>query len=278
MNRPIRSRSLIVASVSIVLALIPAAALAQRGGFHGGGGFGGFHGGGFHGSSGAFHGGGSGFHSGGFGGFHGAGPGRFGGFRNGSFRGGFGGFHHHSFYGGGYPWFGWGGDFDFGFWPYWGYPYRYGYAPWWGPYSYYYPYDPYDSYGSDEPRDYGDRRSHRDPCDYRYPDTCKSSGNHAPVKPSNMNVRQEPPAAPAPLNPGDVILDDSKPAVSLIAYSSTPSREDRNDGSPTLRPAVRNAIQLLRAMPPAARQQRLDSGRYDSFTPEERKMLVAAMQ
>ena len=267
MNRPICSRILIVASVSLVLALIPATALAQRGGFHGGGGFGGFHGGGFHGGSGAFHGGGSGFHSGGFGGFHGAAPGGFGGFRNGRFGRGFGGFGYRPFYGGGYPWFGWGVSFDFGFWPYWSYPYWYGYGPWYGPYAYYSPYDPYDSYGAGYPRDYRDnRRNHRDPCDYRYPDTCKSKGNNAPVKPSNMNVRQQPPAAPAPLNPGDVILDDSAPKISLTAYR------------PALRPAVRNAIQLLRAMPPAARQQRLDSGQYDSFSPEERELLIATVQ
>jgi hypothetical protein len=313
MNRPIHSRIVLVISVSTVLALMPAA-LAQRGGFHGGGGFGGFHGGGFH-SGGAFHGGGSGFHNGGFsgfhgGGFHGAGPEGFGGFHNGfgRFGGGFGGFRHGPFFGGfGYPWFGLG--FDFGFWPYWSYPYWSGYGPWWGPYAYAYPYDPYGPYGSynsyDPPSD-RDRRERRDPCDYRYPDTCRSKGNTAPVTPSNLNVRAEP-SAPVSLNPdpgspdpGDAspIVDDSHPAISFIAYRSAASPEDVNhrsavsldagndspvkasasSGSPPLRPAVKNAIRLLRAMPPAARERRLNSGRYDSFSAEERELLVAAVR
>lgn len=317
MNRPIRSRILIVASVAIVLALVPVAALGQRGGFQRGGGFGGFRSGGSHGGFGGFHNGVSGFHGGRFGafqggsrgfhggrlgGFHGGGfrggrPGSFGGYRNrvGRFGGGFRGYHHHyPFYGGGYPWLGWGLGYDFGFWPSWGYPYWYGYGPGWGPYSYYYPYDPYYPYGSDDPRDDRDRPEYRDPCDYRYPDTCKSK-DHAPAKPSNLNVREKPPES-NPLNPGDVILDDPTPTISLIANRSTvrPGNAGYNtaisvrDGSSrsetfsgdrlTLRPAVRNAIRLLRAMPPEVGQQRLNSGRYDSFSPEEREQLAAAVQ
>jgi hypothetical protein len=39
------------------------------------------------------------------------------------------------------------------------------------------------------------------------------------------------------------------------------------------RPAVRNAIRALRAMPPDARQRQLNSGRYDNLSPEERELL-----
>jgi hypothetical protein len=45
-----------------------------------------------------------------------------------------------------------------------------------------------------------------------------------------------------------------------------------------MRPAVRNVIQALRAMPPEARQRRLNSGRYDSFSPEEQQLLISATQ
>lgn len=39
------------------------------------------------------------------------------------------------------------------------------------------------------------------------------------------------------------------------------------------RQAVRNAVQALRAMPPEARQREIDSGRFGSFSPQERQML-----
>jgi len=51
-----------------------------------------------------------------------------------------------------------------------------------------------------------------------------------------------------------------------LAYSARPV-------SSGMRPAVRNAIEALRAMPPDARQRQLDSGRYDSFSPEERELV-----
>jgi hypothetical protein len=41
----------------------------------------------------------------------------------------------------------------------------------------------------------------------------------------------------------------------------------------TLRPSVRNAIILLRTMPPAARERWLASGRYNKFSPEEQQLL-----
>jgi hypothetical protein len=40
-----------------------------------------------------------------------------------------------------------------------------------------------------------------------------------------------------------------------------------------LRPAVRNAIRALRAMPPHARERQLSSGRYATFSPEEQELL-----
>jgi hypothetical protein len=36
-----------------------------------------------------------------------------------------------------------------------------------------------------------------------------------------------------------------------------------------LRPEVQNVIRALRAMPPAARQRQIDSGRYSNLTPKE---------
>jgi hypothetical protein len=44
-----------------------------------------------------------------------------------------------------------------------------------------------------------------------------------------------------------------------------------------LRPAVQNVILALRAMPPDAGRRQIDSGRYDSFTPEERQLLNASL-
>jgi hypothetical protein len=40
------------------------------------------------------------------------------------------------------------------------------------------------------------------------------------------------------------------------------------------RPAMRNVIQALRAMPPDARQRQLKSGRYHGLSPEEREFLT----
>jgi hypothetical protein len=266
MNRAMWFKILIVAAVSVALAGTPESGFAQRGGggFHGGGG--GFHGGGFGGGSG-FHGGGfgGGFHNGGFGGFHGGG---FGGFRGGW---GFPGW-------GGWGW-GWGLNISFG-WPYWGSGYPY---PWWGPYAYGYPYDPY--YYPDN-RDYGpDRRyvpdyryapDHRVP-DYRH-DNSKPDDQAAPAKPSTMplpgsapehnyvtrNFGQQPAAS------GTGVTPTSTVASNFQLAASSPST--------TLRPEVQNAIRLLRAMPPAARQERINSGRYANFSPDERKLLNTATQ
>jgi len=282
------------------------------GGFHGGGG--GFHGGGggFHG------GGGSGFRSGGgfggsrggggFGGFRGGRS--FGGFNNGGFGGfrggrGFGGFRGDRFFGGfgGYPFF---ADFDFGFgfWPYWGaYPYWYGYGPGWGPYAYYSPYD-YPDYPYDAPRDryrgYDRDRRDRDDrdrdnrCrpDYRHPDnrcndgspdTSKPSGENPSARPSNTF---EPEISPdrnyVTSNFADDRSADSNPhfivATSTVASNYQLANSTSQQLPSTLRPAVRNVIRALRAMPPDARERQLNSGRYDSFSPEERELLNNASQ
>lgn len=45
-----------------------------------------------------------------------------------------------------------------------------------------------------------------------------------------------------------------------------------------LRPPVRNVIAALRAMPPAARERQLNSGRYDNLSPAERELLIQASQ
>jgi hypothetical protein len=275
-------------SVSIALVALSQASFAQRGGFHGGGG--GFHGGGFRGGgSGGFHGGGfGGFRGGGFrgGSFHG---GNFGGFRGGRGFGGlrgFGGFRGGRFGFRGYPY---GYGFGFGFWPYWGYPYGwYGYSPWWGPYSYGYPYGygyVYDSpygydypYGywddpDDAPRDNRNPRDNRDCNDYRNPCSSPNSkpDGSSPPKPSNSTGVQV-------SGEGNLVtlnyLKSGRQAADKFRFASLTTTGELAG----LRSAVRNAIQALRAMPPAARERQLESSRYASFTPEERKILMAKSQ
>ncbi len=249
--------------MSVALAGTPESASAQHGG-HGGGG-------GFHGGGGGFHGGGS------VGGFHGGS----GGFRGG---GGFGGFR------GGY---GYGLSFGFGFGPYWGYPYSYGYGPW-SPYAYY-PYSPYyyPDYYPDDPDYPGDNRyprDNRDECDYRHqdarPDACKPNNENTPAKPSSTLVPESSPESNYMItNPAD-----PRPTVSLADYRSAAPNDppattnvvasnyqlsDSTTGIPSgLRPAMKNVIQALRAMPPDARQRQLNSGRYHSLSPEEREFLT----
>jgi hypothetical protein len=285
MNRAVSLKVLIVFAVSVALASTPNSSFAQRGG--GGHGGGGFHGGGF---------GGSGFHGGGFGGggVHGGGFGG-GGFHSGGFGGGFGGFHnggfngfHGGFRGGwGFPgWWGWGGwgwgwGLDIGFgWPYWGwgYPYYYDY----GPYAYGYPY--YPNYPPDRRYDYRyapDNRApeNREP-DYRH-DNSKPNDQTAPAKPSNT-------AVPGDSRGQNYLTRNDEPTGMTSGAQTTPgasannfqlaSSKSRAPFGPTLRPEVQNAIRLLRAMPPEARQERLNSSRYANFSPEERELLRTATQ
>jgi hypothetical protein len=289
MSRAIVFRISFVTALFVALAGLPQPSFAQRGG-HGGGGF---HGGGFggHSGGGAFHGSGGGF-PGGSGGFHNGGG--FGGFHNGGFNGfhngrGFGGFRGGRFFGGyGFPGYGYGLGFGFGFWPYWdAYPY-YGYNPWWvAPYPYYYPYygyAPYDSYD-----DHYHERDHRCRPDYRHPDNrCDDSSpdryrrsEDAPTRPSNTVAPENSPTANyVTNNVEDYRRADSNDSTSQkpdiagnyqLAYSTTKQ-------FPSNRPAVRNAIQVLRAMPPDAQRRQLNSGRYDDFSPEERELLENAVE
>ncbi len=277
MIRIVSSRILVLIVVSLVLTGIPKLASAQRGG-HGGGG--GFHGGGsgFHGggSFGGFRGGAGGFHGGG--GFYGRGGGGFSGR-------GYGGFYGRGF---GFPGYGFG--FGFGFGPYWGYPYYYGYGPWGNPYDYYYPYDSYYYYRDvpDYPRD---NRYPRDGCDYRHEDDhpCKPNNENAP-KPSSRDVPESSPRSNyvttnPPGNTSAFSLAGYRYAASTNLGAVTApvaSAYLRNSTARQLpagiRPAVRNAIQALRAMPPDARQRQLNSGRYRSFSPEERELLINATE
>ena len=269
MTRIVWLRPLVLIAVSVALTGVPQSAFAQRGG-HGGGG--GFHGGGsgFHGGGnfGGFHGGAGGFHSGGgFGGFHG---------------GGYGGFHGHGFYGFhghshfGFPGYGYGFGFGFGFGfaPYWGYPY-YGYG--WNPYAYYYPYGSYYyPDGPDYPRDNPYPRDHRDDCDYRHEDDhpCKPNNENAPAKPSSTDVPESSPEHNyVTTNPAA-----NEPAFSLADYRSASTNVAESQLPAGLRPAVRNVIQALRAMPPDARLRQLNSGRYDSLSPEELELVTNATQ
>jgi hypothetical protein len=275
---------LFVTVISVALAGTPSA-FAQRGGGGHGGGFGGGRGGGF----GGFHGGGFGGFRPGFGGF---GPG-FGGFRPGigGFRGGFGPW--------GFPGWGWGGGWGWGFnigfgWPYWGgYPYSWGYSPWWGPGPYAYNYPPYPppnnaDYDSPDNGDYANRNYREGYDDYRYDPEFRRPPANAPKpenSPNNENSGpQKSSSSPESLANGanQLALNfaDYRPAVSdkrmeqtvhAVAYS--PVRNPRWQDDSTLRPEVRNAIEALRAMPPAARLRQLSSGRYNGFSPEERELL-----
>lgn len=315
MNRPFLFDSFAIAIVSFALFLIPQSSLAQHGGGgHGGGG--GFHGGGggsFHAGSGGFHGGGgsfrggSAFRGGSVGGFRG---GNFGGFRGGGFRG-FGGdrFFGRGFRGGFgfgfWPWWGWGG---------WGYPY-YNYC--WGPYAYGYPCgygyaDPYygydngygsgygygPGYGDPPPNGYGDPRNDgsrnygrdnrdsrdnygrdgSDP-DYRYE---PAPGHRAPgsVQPNTQSAPEKPTEGTPEEQGGQGYEVRNFDSLSKSHAAAGPSRIQLASyvtQGPPLRPAVRNAIVTLRAMPPAARQRWLNSQRYQKFSVEEKALLRNAI-
>jgi hypothetical protein len=284
MNRAIVLRLSLVVAMSVALASMPELSFAQRGG-HGGGGFhgGGFGGHGGGGGLGGFHGGGSGgfrggrgfggFHGGrGFGGFHG---GRgFGGFRGGR---GFRDFDDDFFFGGfGFPGYGFG--LGLGFWPYWdAYPY-YGYSPWWGaPYYPYDRYDPYDPYYDRDDRCRPDYRYPNNKCNDSSPDNSRPRSENSPARPSDTVAPESYSDRGYRTNSvEDYRRPDSKESsVPMVLAASNyhianSSTQQLPSGS---RPAVRNAIRALRAMPPDARHRQLNSGRYDSFSPEERELL-----
>jgi hypothetical protein len=265
--------------LSLTLGAVPETALAQRGAHFGGGGF---HSGGF-----------GGIHGGNFGGFHGGG---FGGFRGGTFRGfrgglgGFrGGFHNGFGWGGwGYPGWGWGLNIAFGFGPYWGYPYWYGYGPnaYGYPYSYppYYYGDPYADRNDDGyyGRDY-DRGCRCDSDDYRYDHN--SSPSKAP-RPNAPNTAPGPSAGAAQQGSSNAAYVAKRFADDrLNAAAGSNSRNEFQFAelkqaavSDDLRPAVRNVIEALRAMPPEAKQRQLESGRYDGLSQQERELVAEAAE
>jgi hypothetical protein len=277
MKRIVFFKVFAIAATMLLLLAIPQTCSAQRGGFHGGGGAMGFHGGG-------------GFRGGGFSGFRG-------GSGFGNFRGGFGGFrggrgfYGRGFYGGFrsyrgfYPGFG----FGFGFWPYWGaYPYGYGYG-WWGPgpYGYYSPYDyPDEGYGqrdgcrADGPCDRDGRdRDHRDCSDYRQ--KCSSPDNKPENRPDGGNAPAKPSSQAAP----DGARGGGYQTVSLSNFADLESGEAAikhvspgDTNALAMRPAVRNAIAVLRAMPPGARERQLKSVCYDAFSADEREILTNALR
>jgi hypothetical protein len=48
--------------------------------------------------------------------------------------------------------------------------------------------------------------------------------------------------------------------------------------SSQMRPAVRNVVESLRAMPPDVRKQQLSLGRYAGLSPEEKQLLLTLLQ
>ncbi len=278
-DKMIRPNVLRVLFLSVVLATIGLSTESVFAGVHGGGGGGGFHGG----SGGGFHGGGGfgGSHAvggGGYGGWHGGGG--YGGWHGG---GGYGGWHgggYGGYYGGwrggyggwGYPYWGggwgWGISLNFG-WPYWGYygyPYASGYYPYY-PYSYpYYYYSPVSA-----PAGYVNAAPYSQPSSY---------------VPNNAPARQ--PAASAPQlapNSSGVTLQEAThrpPAanyrtglatLSAASYRPAPAQHEL----PPMRPAVQNVIRALNGMPPAARQQQVASGRYNTLSPQEMEQVKYAV-
>jgi hypothetical protein len=280
MNRPAVLRILFLSLSLIFFGISSESAFA---GVHGGGG-GGFHGGGggFHGGGGGFHGGGGGFHGGGgYGSWHGGGYGGYHGGGYGGWHGGYGGWH--GGYGGGYGWRGgyyggWGGgwgwgwpwgfglSFNFG-WPYWGY---YGY-PYAYSYPYYYPYYPpsyyspgYNGPGYNAPT--GDPTAYSDPAPAAQTGgSFQNSGPHRPqTTPANTVTLNEAVSRHPSASYGTVL------AVTGGA-SYRPASAERQ--LPPMRPEVQNVIRALRGMPPEARQQQIDSGRYSNLSPQELKLV-----
>lgn len=249
---------------------VPVWASAQRGGggFHGGGG--GFHGGG----GGSFHGGG------GFGGFHGNGG--FGGGYRGGWGGGYGrgwGGYGHGWGGYGHGWGGYGrgwGGWGWGGWGYpgWGWGWGLGFGWGWDPYYYGYPYA-YVPYGY-APYGYGYAPYGYGPYGYapndqNYDDNDQESYDDPPAQPrryyrENPDMNQQQYQRPAPSQSSGYV--GSKPAGPVRL-------ETKNPQVASARPAVRNVIQALEAMPPRARRREIASGRYSTLSQREWRLVRA---
>lgn len=277
MNRISLLRVLSLGVVCFALAMIPQNAFA--GGRGGGGAHGG---GGFHGGGGGFHGGGGGFHGGGgYGGYHGGYGGGYG-YRGGygyGYRGGYG-YGWRGGYGWGYPGWGWGGwgigiGLNFG----WGYPYGYyPYYPYYYPNYYpYYPYYPYSSYPYSSYGPVGAQPGYSAPAPYG-----QATGAYAQPYGSYQNYPNyqsyqsaAPPRTVAPA-PGPT----SNQLKFYDAVYSSPGESYRSGAVAQqlqqTRPEVRNVVRALRAMPPAARQRQLESGRYGNLSPQELKLVKYA--
>ena len=257
------------------------------GGFHGGGGGGGFHGGG---GGGSFHGGGAAmYHGGSGGGYHGGGY-----YGGGHYHGGgyYGGGHYHGsgYWGGGgywgYPGYGWGFSIGFNWGPFsvgFGYPYGYAAAP--SYYPYYYPY-PYPYYVPAAPAGYVNNSSPSNS------DNAYSSGQNDNYVPDNSYVQPSSAATQqwsAPARQSNVPTPRTVPAANSLTirnasytapapgYATHASAGTSSSYRPALtarqlpapRPEVQNVIRALRAMPPAARERQIDSGRYSNLSPKE---------
>jgi len=276
MTQRILLRTLSVTVLFLMFVFAPCGAAGQRGGFGGGGFHGG--GGGFHGGGGGFHGGGwsGGYHGGAWGGgYHGGG---WSGYRGTGYYGGYHGAGNYPWHGGygwrggywGYPGYGWGGwsvgiGFNFGWGDYWpAYPY-YGYGPAWVPVcSVYYPCYPSYPYYYYAPVS--------DP-----PGTAVQYVQPTPNDPQPSAASQASAAHPKTLGnfSGVTVINASyRPPASTRVTSATYTEEELAQ----LRPAVQNVIHALRAMPPAARVQQIESGRYGNLSPQELRIVRYAAE
>jgi hypothetical protein len=271
MNRTILLKTVLTLAISLVLCATPQGAFAQHGGH---GGFGGFHGGGF-----------GGLHGGGVAGFHG---GSYGGFYHGGYGFGYGP-HFGGYYGGwwgGSPWYGVGIGFGigFGFGAYWGgYPYYaygpgwYGYGPGWGGYPYYYPSQPYPA----SPCNYSD---------YRCPDEPPNAAPQGNPSPNGQTPSAKPSSSPAVESSPDYRVSSSSAEDNRITAQAQAAPASSGNTTYTyaefktiepsseMRPEVRNVVQALRAMPPDVRERQINSGRYASFSPQEKELLQKLLQ
>jgi hypothetical protein len=297
MKRSDMLRSLLLTALMVGVMLFAAPAFANGGrggggggflgggggGFHGGGGGGGFHGGGgWGGGGGGYHGGwgGSGGYRGGYAGYRGGYGGYRGGYWGGGYRGGYWGGYRGGYccgwgWGGGWGW-GWGFGVSLNFGGPWGYGYGYPYYgyPAYSPYPYsYYPY--YSSPGYY----YAPvvNSSSNDPAGSAYVQADDPPQNYTGLsQPQISTPRQSPNASSLKLYEATYVARppnyrSNSPTIRNATYESTAQ------SMTALRPEVANVIRALRAMPPNARQQQIDSGRYDNLSPREMQVVRTAV-
>jgi hypothetical protein len=66
--------------------------------------------------------------------------------------------------------------------------------------------------------------------------------------------------------------------VTINFADDRPTQRSSGIRAEGMRPAVRNGIEALRAMPPDARERQINSGRYDRLSPQDRALLKNASQ